>query len=41
MPFRRVLLTYVRELLRAVLPWLLPLALLASLPRILSMLGGH
>jgi hypothetical protein len=41
LPFRRVLVSYVRELLRALLPWLLPLALLAALPRILSLLGGH
>ncbi len=40
-PFRRLIVTYVRELLRALLPWLLPLALLASLPRIMSLLGGH
>jgi hypothetical protein len=36
-----VLVSYVRELLRALLPWLLPLVLLAALPRILSLLGGH
>jgi hypothetical protein len=41
LPFRRVLSGYVRALLRAVLPWLLPLALLAALPRIVSMLAGH
>ncbi|HZD38477.1 MAG TPA: hypothetical protein VE664_07540 [Actinomycetes bacterium] len=41
LPFRRVLVSYVRALLRAVLPWLLPLALLAALPRILALLGGH
>src|SRR6266540_6149747 len=41
LPFRRVLVSYVRELLRALLPWLLPLALLAALPRILALLGGH
>ena len=31
----------VRALLRAMLPWLLPLLVLAALPRILSMLAGH
>jgi hypothetical protein len=41
LPFRRVLTGYVRALLRAVLPWLLPLLVLAALPRILSMLLGH
>jgi hypothetical protein len=41
LPFRLVLSSYVRALLRAVLPWLLPLALLAALPRIVSMLAGH
>jgi hypothetical protein len=39
--FRRVLAGYVRALLRAMLPWLLPLLVLAALPRILSMLAGH
>jgi hypothetical protein len=41
LPFRRVLVAYVRALLRALLPWLLPLAVLAALPHILSMLAGH
>jgi hypothetical protein len=41
LPFRSLLVSYVRALLRALLPWLLPLALLAALPRILSLLGGH
>jgi hypothetical protein len=41
LPFRRLLVAYVRALLRALFPWLLPLALLAALPRILSLLGGH
>jgi hypothetical protein len=41
LPFRLVLSGYVRALLRAVLPWLLPLVLLAALPRIVSMLAGH
>src|SRR6266511_2740908 len=41
LPFRRVLVNYVRALIRALLPWLLPLALLAALPRILALLGGH
>lgn len=41
LPFRRVLAGYVRALLRAMLPWLLPLLVLAALPRILSMLAGH
>ena len=41
LPFRRILFSYVRALLRALLPWLLPLALLAALPRILSLLGGN
>ena len=41
LPFRRVLVSYVRALLRALLPWLLPLALLAALPHILALLGGH
>jgi hypothetical protein len=41
LPFRRVLVGYVRALLRALLPWLLPLAALAALPYILSMLAGH
>jgi hypothetical protein len=41
LPFRRIVVSYVRALLRALLPWLLPLALLAALPRILSLLGGH
>jgi hypothetical protein len=31
----------VRALLRGMLPWLLPLLVLAALPRILSMLAGH
>jgi hypothetical protein len=41
LPFRWVLGSFVRELLRALLPWLLPLALLAALPLILSLLGDH
>jgi hypothetical protein len=41
LPFQRVLGTYLRELLRAMLPWLLPLALLAALPYILARLAGH
>ena len=41
LPFRLVLSGYGRALLRAVLPWLLPLALLAAVPLIISMLAGH
>lgn len=41
LPFKLVLSGYVRALLRAALPWLLPLALLAALPFIISLLASR
>jgi hypothetical protein len=38
---RLILIAYVRALVRAVLPWLLPLGILAALLRLTMYLGGH
>jgi len=38
---RRILVAYVRALVRAVMPWLLPLGILAALSRLTMFMGGH
>jgi hypothetical protein len=40
-PMRRILVAYVRALVRAVMPWLLPLGILAALSRLTMFMGGH
>jgi hypothetical protein len=40
-PMRRLLLAYVRALVRAAVPWLLPLGILAVVSGLILYLGGH